>query len=69
MSGQKKRNPQRSLKKVEQEGNNILDVKGETTFKREAHIMSVAIEKPNKLKIEKSSFDWAVRSSDSLAEV
>lgn len=39
------------------------------TFKREVHITSTAIEKPNRLKIEQSSFEWAVRSSGSLVEV
>lgn len=72
MSGQKKTNPQRRLKKFTKEGereeNYISNAKGAVTFKREVYITPNLIEKLNRLKIKESLFNWADRSSDSFAE-
>lgn len=68
MSGQKKRNPQRRLKKFTKEGEQYFRCHRSSNFKREVYFTTTAIEKPNRLKIKKSLFDWADRSSNSFAE-
>ena len=72
MSGQKTRSPWRRLEKIikgEREGNNISEAKGDVPFKREVYIMPTAIEKRNKMGLQKSSLDLAVSSSESFVEV